>query len=115
MLRLHNTKFKCQMELTVYLIGGKWKIPILWNLKEGTMRFGEIKQQLGSVTPKMLTQQLRELEEAGLIKRLVYAEIPPRVEYLLTEDAITILPILEQLSQWGNDYYNKQKLNTDIC
>jgi DNA-binding HxlR family transcriptional regulator len=114
MLRLYNDKFKCEMELTVYLIGGKWKIPILWNLKEGTMRFGEIKRQLGSVTQKMLTQQLRELEEAGLVKRHVYAEIPSRVEYSLTKDAISLLPILEQLSQWGNNYYNKRKVNSDI-
>lgn len=109
MFRLYNKRFKCDMELTVYLIGGKWKIPILWNLKEGTMRFGEIKQQLGSVTQKMLTQQLRELEKAGLVKRTVYAEVPPRVEYSLTEDAVSILPILEQLSQWGNKYYIKYK------
>lgn len=115
MLRLYEDKLKCEMELTVYLIGGKWKIPILWNLKEGTMRFGEIKKQLGCVTQKMLTQQLRQLEEAGLVKRLVYAEIPPRVEYSLTEDAISILPILEQLSQWGNSYYNKHKMNSDMC
>lgn len=112
MLRLQSDKLKCQMELTVHLIGGKWKIPIIWNLKEGTMRFGEIKRQLGSVTPKMLTQQLRELEEFGLVKRLVYAEIPPRVEYSLTMDAISILPILEQLSQWGINYYTKHKLNS---
>jgi DNA-binding HxlR family transcriptional regulator len=111
MLRLHNHNFKCEMELTVYLISGKWKIPIIWNLKEGTMRFAEIKRQLGSVTPKMLTQQLRELEEASLVKRLIYAEMPPRVEYSLTEDAISILPILKQLSQWGNNYYNKNKTN----
>jgi len=115
MLRLYEDKLKCEMELTVYLIGGKWKIPILWNLKEGTMRFGEIKRQLGSVTQKMLTQQLRQLEESGLVKRLVYAEIPPKVEYSLTEDAISILPILEQLSRWGNGYYNKHKMNSDMC
>lgn len=110
MLRLYNQRFKCEMELTVYLISGKWKIPILWNLKEGTMRFAEIKRQLGSVTPKMLTQQLRELEESNLVKRLVYAEIPSRVEYSLTEDAISILPILKQLSQWGTNYYHKHKV-----
>ncbi len=104
MLSLQQIQFKCEMELTVYLIGGKWKIPILWGLKDGTKRFGEIRQQLGAVTQKMLTQQLRELEECGLINRKVYAEVPPKVEYSLTGDAIELLPILEQMCVWGKGY-----------
>lgn len=104
MLSLQQVQFKCEMELTAYLIGGKWKIPILWGLRDGTRRFGEIRQLLGPVTQKMLTQQLRELEECSLIHRKVYAEVPPKVEYSLTAEAVALLPILEQMCAWGKAY-----------
>lgn len=105
---LRQLEFSCEMELTAYLIGGKWKIPILWGLRDGPRRFGEIRRRLGTVTQKMLTQQLRELEGCGLVKRKVYAEVPPRVEYTLTEDAAALLPVLEQMCCWGKAYYLKR-------
>lgn len=104
---MQQIEFSCEMELTAYLIGGKWKISILWGLRDGPQRFGEIRRRLGAVTQKMLTQQLRELEECSLIKRTVYAEVPPRVEYALTEDAAALLPVLEQMCRWGKAYYLK--------
>lgn len=99
-----NTEYRCSMELTLDLIGGKWKSLILWHLGEKTMRFSELRRTLPQVTQKMLTQQLRELEEDGLISRVVYTQVPPKVEYSLTEAGISLLPILSTLNEWGVDY-----------
>jgi len=92
----------CSVELALQVIGGKWKPIILWHLRDGDRRrFGELKRHMPNVTQKMLTQQLRELESDGLIDRQVYAQIPPKVEYSLTELGHSVLPVLDQLSQWG--------------
>lgn len=110
MIKYKNTEYRCSMELTIDLIGGKWKSLILWNLGENTLRFGELRKTLPQVTQKMLTQQLRELEESGLVHRLVYTQVPPKVEYSLTEAGKNLLPILALLCQWGLDYINKVEL-----
>ena len=89
--------YRCEMELTLDLIGGKWKSLILWHISEKTMRFNALRRELGSVTQKMLTQQLRELEADGLLNRKIYPEVPPKVEYTLTDQAKKLLPILQQL------------------
>jgi DNA-binding HxlR family transcriptional regulator len=94
------------MELTLDLIGGKWKALILWHLGENTLRFSELRKTLPQITQKMLTQQLRELEASGLVNRFIYTQIPPKVEYSLTPTGQSLLPILETLCQWGLNYAN---------
>ena len=101
---LNNSAFNNSVEFSLDIIGGKWKIPILWQLKNNPARYGELKKSLQNVTHKMLTQQLRELEKSGIIKRKVYPVVPPKVEYSLTELGKTILPIIEGLNEWGTFY-----------
>lgn len=97
----------CPVEVTLLLIGEKWKVLILRDLIEGTKRFGELKKSIGSISQKMLTQQLREMEEDGLVVRKAYAEIPPRVEYSLTEGGLSLKPILDSMWDWGIEYKSK--------
>jgi DNA-binding HxlR family transcriptional regulator len=97
----------CPVETTLLLIGDKWKVLILRDLIEGTKRFGELKKSIGTISQKMLTQQLRDMEEDGLVERKVYAEVPPRVEYSLTEDGVSLKPILDSLWAWGEQYQCK--------
>ncbi|WP_082235386.1 winged helix-turn-helix transcriptional regulator [Halobacillus massiliensis] len=105
MTRGSEQEFNCEKELTLSLIGGKWKMIILWHLgKEGTKRFGELKRMLPKITQKMLTKQLRELEEDQLIHREIYPVVPPKVEYSLTKNGETLLPILESMYEWGRTY-----------
>ena len=98
----------CPVEATLALIGGKYKTLILWNLTEGPLRFSELKKIVTSATPKMLTHQLRELEQDGLITRKVYPVVPPKVEYSLTPLGLSIRPILESMYAWGADYLKRQ-------
>jgi DNA-binding HxlR family transcriptional regulator len=107
MIKFRDTEYHCSMELTLDLIGGKWKSLILWHLAENTLRFSELRRELPQVTQKMLTQQLRELEDCGLVKRFVYTQVPPKVEYSLTDAGRSLLPILASLCQWGVDYVNR--------
>ncbi|KYZ75526.1 HxlR family transcriptional regulator [Anaerosporomusa subterranea] len=107
MLKFGNTEYQCAMELTLDLIGGKWKSLILWHLGENTLRFSELRRSLPQVTQKMLTQQLRELEENGLIERFVYRQVPPKVEYSLSEAGRSLLPILATLCEWGINFVNE--------
>ena len=86
---------------------GKWKVLILRDLMDGTKRFGELKKSIGTVSQKVLTAQLRDMEEKGLLSRKVYAEVPPRVEYTLTETGYSLKPILDAMSAWGADYKAK--------
>ena len=97
----------CPINTTIRIIGGKWKIPVLYVLREKTLRFSEIQKSLPQVTQKMLTQQLRELEKDGLVSRKVYAQVPPKVEYTITPMAKKLEPIIDALCQWGTDYQNK--------
>ncbi|MCF0148531.1 MAG: helix-turn-helix transcriptional regulator [Clostridium sp.] len=103
---LHET---CPMILVHKLISGKWKILILWYLVNGPLRFGDIKRNLPNVTQKMLTNQLRSLEADNLIYRKVYAVIPPKVEYGLTEMGKRIIPVLEAMHNYGEEYILEMK------
>lgn len=94
----------CPVETTLTLIGDKWKVLILRDLLPGTKRFGELKKSIGSVSQKVLTAQLRDMEENGLINRKVYAEVPPRVEYSLTDLGKSLEPILDAMWNWGEGY-----------
>jgi DNA-binding HxlR family transcriptional regulator len=96
--------YRCTVSVTLDVIGGKWKPLILWHLSFKTLRFSQLQRRLAKVTQKMLTQQLRELEADGMVHRQVYAEVPPRVEYSLTEQGQSVVPILELMCQWGKDY-----------
>ena len=94
----------CPVETTLSLIGDKWKVLILRDLITGTKRYGELKKSIGTVSQKVLTSQLRNMEENGLIHRKVYAEVPPRVEYSLTELGQSLKPILDARQNWGEEY-----------
>lgn len=96
--------FHCPVEAALEVIGGKWKPLILWALGDGVMRFGELQKALPGVNTKMLTKQLRELEEDGVISRKVYPEVPPRVEYAMTDFGKTLIPLLQALCNWGAEY-----------
>lgn len=94
----------CPVEATLDLIGGKYKALILWHLSDGELRFSELRQRISKATPKMLTQQLRELESQDLIHREVYPVIPPKVEYSLTETGRSLMPILVAMRDWGAEF-----------
>ncbi len=98
----------CPVETTLMMIGDKWKVLILRDLMNGTMRFGELKKSIGSVSQKVLTTQLRDMEEKGLVNRKVYAEVPPRVEYTLTEAGYSLKPVLDAMWSWGEAYKIKR-------
>ena len=97
----------CPVETTLTLISDKWKVLILRDLMPGTKRFGELKRSVGKVSQKVLTAQLRQMEESGLLTRTVYPEVPPRVEYTLTERGHSLMRVLDQLCTWGNE--NKEQ------
>ena len=94
----------CPVETTLTLIGDKWKVLILRDLLPGTKRFGELKKSIGSVSQKVLTAQLRDMEQNGLVHREVFAEVPPRVEYSLTELGRSLKPILDAMWNWGEEF-----------
>ena len=98
----------CPVEITMGLIGEKWKVLIIRDLLTGTKRFGELKKSLNGITQKVLTNNLRQMEASGLVNRKVYAEVPPRVEYSLTETGWSLKPILDSMVVWGNSYREKQ-------
>ncbi|MGE5495949.1 MAG: winged helix-turn-helix transcriptional regulator [Burkholderiales bacterium] len=98
------TEYNCPVDATLDLIGGKYKSLILWHLVNNTLRFGELSKLISQATPKMLTQQLRELEEDNLVIRKVYPVVPPKVEYSLSELGYSIRPILEAMYSWGEGY-----------
>ena len=99
-------KFNNLVELSLDIIGGKWKIPIIWRLKDDSKRYGELRRSLPKVTHKMLTQQLRELEQAEIITRKVFPEIPPKVEYSLTLLGKSVIPVIDLLREWSEEYRN---------
>ena len=105
-----NENTNCPVEATLELIGGKYKALILWHLSEQKLRFSELRKIIKTATPKMLTQQLRELEANALIHREVFPVIPPKVEYSLTETGRSLLPILVAMRDWGAGYLRKKDL-----
>ncbi len=100
----------CPVETTLTLISDKWKVLILRDLLCGTMRFGELKKSVGHISQKVLTTQLREMEACGLLTRTVYPEVPPRVEYSLTDLGYSLKPVLDAMWSWGSDYKAKNSL-----
>lgn len=97
----------CPMGAAMGVLGGKWKLAIVWRLFEGKLRFNELQRLLGDVTAKVLAQQLRELDHDGIVSRLVFPEVPPRVEYQLTDTGRSLEPVLDSLCSWGKGYLVK--------
>lgn len=102
--RIDDVAEECTVEAALEVIGGKWKLVILRHLLEGTKRFGELDRSLHGITPRMLTRQLRELETDGLVLRTVYPQVPPKVEYSVTDIGESLRDIIDQLEQWGLGY-----------
>ncbi|MBB6638434.1 winged helix-turn-helix transcriptional regulator [Cohnella thailandensis] len=103
--RINLKEINCEKELTLAVIGGKWKLIILWHLGlEGTKRFSELRKLIPNITQKMLAHQLRELEEDKLVSRKLYPEVPPRVEYSLTDYGESLMPVLRSMYDWGKKY-----------
>ena len=100
----------CPVEVTLQLIGNKWKILILRDLLTGTKRFGELKKSVTGITQKVITSNLRDMESSGLLTREVFPEVPPRVEYTLTDTGYSLEPILDSMYSWGENY----KRNLDV-
>ncbi len=102
-IKLKGQTYHCALDVTMDYIGGKWKTVVLWYLRNKTMRFGELKKQIPDITEKMLSIQLKKLEDDGLVKREVFAEVPLRVEYSLTEFGKTLSPVVESIARWGRN------------
>lgn len=100
---------ECPVEMTLQLIGNKWKVLIIRDLLSGTKRFNELMRSLSGISQKVLTSNLRDMEKAGLVSRQIYAEVPPRVEYSLTETGTSLQPVLDSMISWGTAY--KESLN----
>lgn len=109
-MKCNCTEYNCPVDATLDLIGGKYKSLILWHLINNTLRFGELSKLIPQATPKMLTQQLRELEGDNLVIRTVYPVVPPKVEYKLSDLGNSIRPILETMYSWGANYLNQNGL-----
>lgn len=107
--------YHCPVEAALDVIGGKWKPLILWALGDNVLRFSELQKGLPGVNTKMLTKQLRELEEDGVITRTVYPEVPPRVEYAITDFGRTLIPILQALCNWGAEYLGVDEASAHQC
>ncbi len=99
--KMKDKTYHCALDVTMNFIGGKWKTVVLWYLRKESKRFSELKRHIPDITEKMLSMQLKELEKDGILHRKVYAEVPPRVEYSLTQEGKTLLPVLEALASWG--------------
>lgn len=102
----------CPVETTLMLISDRWKVLIIRDLLDGTKRFGELKKSVGSISQKVLTANLRSMEASGLLTRKVYPEVPPRVEYTLTETGYSLKPVLDAMMAWGTAYKKKNSVNT---
>lgn len=98
---IEGKEYHCAVDVAMSYLGGKWKAVILWYLRKGPQRFGELKKLIPGITEKMLSMQLRQLEKDGIVDRKIYAEVPPRVEYSLTEMGKNMLPMLEKIGEWG--------------
>jgi DNA-binding HxlR family transcriptional regulator len=105
---LRGDVFHCALDVTMHFIGGKWKTVVLWYLKNEKKRFSELKKLIPDITEKMLSLQLKTLEEDGIVKRTLYPEVPPRVEYELTDFGKTLLPMIEAIALWGRNLSQKE-------
>ena len=114
-MKNNSDKYNCPVDATIDLIGGKYKAVILWHLIEERKRFSELKRLIPKATEKMLIQQLRELERVGLIIRTVYPVVPPKVEYSLSDFGRTIIPILQAMCSWGEDYLAGINMSSACC
>ena len=101
MIVLNGQQFHCAMDVTMHFIGGKWKTVVLWYLRKEKKRFSELRRHIPNITEKMLSIQLKDLERDGIVGRKVYPEVPPRVEYFLTEFGKSLIPMLEEIARWG--------------
>ncbi len=99
--KINEREFHCALDVTMAYIGGKWKSIVLWYLRKGEKRFKDLKKHIPQITEKMLSLQLKELEQDGIVTRTVFAEVPPRVEYKLTEHGKSLIPMLEEMAKWG--------------
>jgi len=111
--RSYQTQLGCSVEATLEVIGGKWKGTILYNLLDTTKRFNELKRMFPSLTQRILAQQLKELERDGIVHREVFPEVPPKVEYSLSEMGRSLEPVLRALRQWGADHVNAVMTNRE--
>jgi DNA-binding HxlR family transcriptional regulator len=109
----NHSRLTCEVETTLKVIGGRWKVLIMRELMEGVKRFGELQRALDGITQKMLTQQLREMEEDGIIYREVYPQIPPKVEYSLTPLGESLKPILYAMHEWGTQRLSQMNQKRD--
>lgn len=105
---IKNKTYTCPVDAALSIVGGKYKVVILYHLIDGTLRFHELQKLIPNATPKMLTQQLRELEKSGLISRKVYPVVPPKTEYSLSDFGKTLIPALEELCKWSKTYLYKE-------
>ncbi len=111
---MDKKNYNCFFQLATDIIGGKWKGMVLWALKNGVLRNGELKKLIPAISQKMLTQQLRELEEIGVVNRVVYPVIPPKVEYNLSPIGEKLIPILEDLHDWGKEYAIDKEIDLEL-
>jgi DNA-binding HxlR family transcriptional regulator len=98
---LNGKEFHCAMDVTMNFIGGKWKTVVLWYLRKDKKRFSELRKLIPNITEKMLSLQLKDLESNGIVKRKIYPQVPPKVEYNLTDFGKTLIPMLEEIARWG--------------
>ncbi|MBP6642328.1 MAG: helix-turn-helix transcriptional regulator [Flavobacteriales bacterium] len=117
-IHLNGQTYHCALDVTMDLVGGKWKTIVLWYLRKDKKRFSELRKQIPGITEKMLSLQLRQLEKDGFVSRKVHAEVPPRVEYALTPHGKTLLPLLEEIAKWGRmmgkQYGSIEKVGTTV-
>lgn len=113
MVTYNGKTYECPLEMTIDLIGGKWKVLLLWHLSKGPLRFNELNRIFPHLSTKMLTQQLRDLEKDGLVHRNIYPQVPPKVEYTLTDLGHSMMPILQEMNRWGTSHINTQIPQSD--
>ena len=104
MLLTNEKKYTCPVDFTIDLISGKWSMWVLWNLQDCPLRFGELRKSIPGITEKMLIQQLKKFENNNLVTRTVYSQVPPKVEYSLTEHGKSLKTIMQSIKQWGDDH-----------
>ncbi len=108
-ITLNGKTYHCALDVTMDYIGGKWKTVVLWYLRKVHKRFSELKRHIPDITEKMLSLQLRQLEKEGIVGRIVFAEVPPRVEYFLTEEGKSIIPVIEAIAKWEREKERRKK------